>query len=78
MQKRKPVDVMSFVKSPYGLMIVFSLFIIVVLPKLKVSGGDDDASPVTSVETAVLLWLSTSMQPCHGLGVPCGLGGTCH
>mmetsp|Transcript_19018 Transcript_19018/g.32539 ORF Transcript_19018/g.32539 Transcript_19018/m.32539 type:complete len:190 (+) Transcript_19018:1-570(+) len=34
-EKRKAVDVLSFVKSPYGLMIVFSLFIIVVLPKMK-------------------------------------------
>ncbi len=38
-QKRKAVDVMSFVKSPYGLMIVFSLFIIVVLPRLKVQSA---------------------------------------
>jgi len=35
-EKRKPLDVWSFVKSPYGLMIVFSLFIIVVMPRLKV------------------------------------------
>jgi hypothetical protein len=37
LQKRKPVDVMSLIKSPYGLMIAFSLFIIVVMPKMKVS-----------------------------------------
>ncbi|KAL6754876.1 hypothetical protein V8C86DRAFT_3027736 [Haematococcus lacustris] len=35
-EKRKPVDVWSIVKSPYGLMIVFSLFFIFVMPMLKV------------------------------------------
>lgn len=35
LQKRKPLDVWSFVKSPYGLMIVFSLFIIVVMPRVR-------------------------------------------
>ncbi|GFH12059.1 DUF2012 domain-containing protein, partial [Haematococcus lacustris] len=35
-RKRKPVDVWSIVKSPYGLMIVFSLFFIFVMPMLKV------------------------------------------
>lgn len=28
------MDLMSFVKSPYGLMILFSIFIIVVVPKV--------------------------------------------
>jgi len=33
---RKPLDVWSFIKSPYGLMIGFMLFGIVVFPMLKV------------------------------------------
>ncbi|KAF5843802.1 hypothetical protein DUNSADRAFT_5039 [Dunaliella salina] len=33
---RKPVDIWSILKSPYGLMMVFSVFIIFVMPKLKV------------------------------------------
>eukprot|EP00983_Pelagomonas_calceolata_P062771 1147428-Pelagomonas_calceolata.AAC.4 len=33
---RKPVDVWSILKSPYGLMMVASVFIIFVMPKLKV------------------------------------------
>lgn len=36
LQIRKPVDVWSFVKSPYGLMIGFMLFGIFVFPKMKV------------------------------------------
>mmetsp|Transcript_18390 Transcript_18390/g.39541 ORF Transcript_18390/g.39541 Transcript_18390/m.39541 type:complete len:200 (-) Transcript_18390:560-1159(-) len=35
-EKRKPVDVWSFVKSPYGIMIVFSVFAIFIFPKIKV------------------------------------------
>ncbi|KAG2442224.1 hypothetical protein HYH02_009708 [Chlamydomonas schloesseri] len=34
-EKRKPFDAWSFIKSPYGLMIAFSLFAIVVFPRLK-------------------------------------------
>ena len=36
LQLRKPLDVWSFIKSPYGLMIGFMLFGIVVFPMLKV------------------------------------------
>jgi ER membrane protein complex subunit 7 len=36
LQLRKPLDVWSFVKSPYGLMIGFMLFGIFVFPMLKV------------------------------------------
>lgn len=38
-QKRKPVDVWSLIKSPYGIMIVISVFFIVVMPRLKVRGS---------------------------------------
>ena len=34
--KRAPVDIWSFVKSPYGIMIVFSVFIIFIFPMMKV------------------------------------------
>jgi hypothetical protein len=37
---RKPVDVWSFVKSPYGLMICFMVFGIFVFPMLKVDPGE--------------------------------------
>jgi len=37
-EQRKPVDVWSFIKSPYGLMIGFMVFGIVVFPMLKVGG----------------------------------------
>lgn len=46
MQKRKAVDVWSFVKSPYGLMIVFSLFIILVLPRMKVRQPENCYNPL--------------------------------
>lgn len=36
LQLRKPVDVWSFIKSPYGLMIGFMVFGIFVFPMLKV------------------------------------------
>ncbi|KAG2434715.1 hypothetical protein HXX76_007605 [Chlamydomonas incerta] len=39
-EKRKPFDVWSFIKSPYGLMIVFSLFAIIVFPRLKMDPED--------------------------------------
>jgi ER membrane protein complex subunit 7 len=45
-EKRKPVDLWAFIKSPYGLMIAFSLFIIVVMPQLKVVGVSIWFSPV--------------------------------
>lgn len=35
-EQRKPLDVWSMVKSPYGLMVVFMLFSIFVMPMLKV------------------------------------------
>jgi hypothetical protein len=35
-EQRRPVDVMGMVKSPYGLMVVFMLFSIFVMPMLKV------------------------------------------
>lgn len=35
-EKRKPFDVWSFVKSPYGIMICISVFAIFVFPKMKV------------------------------------------
>lgn len=35
-EQRKSVDVWSFIKSPYGLMIGFMLFFIVIMPMLKV------------------------------------------
>lgn len=53
LQKRKPVDVWGFVKTPYGLMMIFGLFVVFVVPKLKVGSGDriyacsgvDDSQP---------------------------------
>lgn len=36
LQKRKPVDLWSLLKSPYGLMVVASVFVIVVMPLMKV------------------------------------------
>jgi hypothetical protein len=36
LQLRKPLDVWSFIKSPYGMMIGFMLFGIFVFPMLKV------------------------------------------
>ena len=33
---RKPVDIWSLLKSPYGLMVVASIFIIVIMPRMKV------------------------------------------
>lgn len=39
-EKRKPFDAWSFIKSPYGIMIVFSLFAIVVFPRLKMDPED--------------------------------------
>lgn len=38
LQKRKPVDLWGFIKSPYGLMLVVSLFFIFVIPRMKVGG----------------------------------------
>lgn len=35
-EKREPFSLMGFVKTPYGLMIVFAVFAMVVLPRLKV------------------------------------------
>lgn len=35
-EKRKPIDVWGFVKSPYGIMICFSLVAIFVFPRMKV------------------------------------------
>lgn len=40
LQKRKPFDIWSFVKSPYGIMIMFSVFAIVVFPRLKMDPED--------------------------------------
>ncbi|EFJ47265.1 hypothetical protein VOLCADRAFT_121012 [Volvox carteri f. nagariensis] len=39
-EKRKPFDVWSFVKSPYGIMIVISVFAIVVFPRMKMDPED--------------------------------------
>ncbi len=39
-EKRKPFDLWSLVKSPYGIMIVVSLFAIVVFPRLKMDPED--------------------------------------
>lgn len=39
-EKRKPFDIWSFVKSPYGIMIMFSVFAIVVFPRLKMDPED--------------------------------------
>ncbi|GFR50425.1 hypothetical protein Agub_g12644 [Astrephomene gubernaculifera] len=39
-EKRKPFDVWSFVKSPYGLMMVISVFAIVVFPRMKMDPED--------------------------------------
>jgi hypothetical protein len=55
LQKRKPVDVMSFVKSPYGLMIAFSLFIIVVMPKMKVRRPSVFATNITCSVPSMLM-----------------------
>lgn len=33
---RKPVDVLGFIKTPYGLMIAFSVFAMVIMPMMKV------------------------------------------
>lgn len=45
LQKRKPVDVWSFVKSPYGLMIVFSIFAIFVFPRVRFDFGGSEGQP---------------------------------
>ncbi|KXZ54731.1 hypothetical protein GPECTOR_4g800 [Gonium pectorale] len=39
-EKRKPFDVWGFLKSPYGLMIIVSVFAIVVFPRLKMDPED--------------------------------------
>ncbi|KAG2491921.1 hypothetical protein HYH03_009656 [Edaphochlamys debaryana] len=39
-EKRKPFDLWGFVKSPYGLMIMFSLFAIIVFPRMKMDPED--------------------------------------
>lgn len=35
-EARRPLDVVGFVKTPYGLMIAFSVFVMVVMPMMKV------------------------------------------
>lgn len=35
-EKRAPFDLVSFIKTPYGLMAAFGIFAVVVLPRLKV------------------------------------------
>lgn len=38
-EARRPVDVIGFLKTPYGLMIGFSVFAMVVMPMMKVGGS---------------------------------------
>lgn len=53
LQKRKPVDIWGFVKTPYGLMMIFGLFVVFVVPKLKVGLGT--ASMCAQVQVPISL-----------------------
>lgn len=39
-EKRKPIDIWGVAKSPYGLMILFSIFAIFVFPRMKVDAEE--------------------------------------
>ncbi|CAL5228613.1 g11776 [Coccomyxa viridis] len=52
-EKRTPFNVISFIKTPYGLMIMFGIFAVFVLPKMKVDPEEykelvDSAKSLTS------------------------------
>ncbi len=54
LEKRKPVDVLSFIKSPYGIMIVVSLFAIFIFPMMKM---DPQVRPSSCWPAWLLQWL---------------------
>ncbi len=64
LQKRKPFDIWSFVKSPYGIMIVFSVFAIVVFPRLKMDPEDYKVRevPVVPLRWAVFILMSNRLR----------------
>lgn len=43
-EKRQPFSIISYIKTPYGLMILFGVFVVVVLPKLKVDPEEETAA----------------------------------
>eukprot|EP00798_Chlamydomonas_sp_ICE-L_P009918 gene9918-7787_t len=61
-EKRKPIDIVSILKSPYGIMIAISLFAIIIFPKMKVDpeeykefqqtihGGGSDNPPAAATQ----------------------------
>jgi hypothetical protein len=64
-EPRKPLDIRGIVMSPYGLMIGFSVFIMVVMPMMKVGAGRADVSPHARVRGAEL---RLAVVPCGSCG----------